>query len=73
MNTGKSLHPITLAVSLLAGNPILADTIPATLVIAPDRSFVGNEEVRAALEGIDEANKQLVLMTDRESRAHAPG
>lgn len=70
MNIRKFFHPITLAVGLLAGNPILADALPATLVMAPDRGFMGNEEVRAAFEGIDQANKQLVFVTDPESRAY---
>lgn len=40
------------------------------LVVAPDRGFLGNEEVRAAFDGFAQGRKaQLLFMTDQRSEA----
>ena len=70
MSNRKSIHLITLAAWGLAGSQVMASVTPATLVVAPDRGFMGNEAVRAAFADIDQPNKQLVFVTDEDSRAY---
>ena len=70
MNKWISLKLITVAAWLLASRLVLAAAAPGTLVVAPDRGFMGNEAVRAAFADIDQANKQLVFITDDASRSY---
>ena len=50
--------------------PQAAETQPGVLIVAPDRGFMGNEEARAAVSGLDRANRELVFITDDRSRAY---
>lgn len=67
-----------LVLALPARNAFCADTTPAhshvsgpvaPLVIAPDRGFLGNEEVREALESFTSGrNGEIVFVTDERTR-----
>ena len=56
--------------ALVLSTQALAASANGVLVIAPDRGYMGNEEIREAFARIDLAAKQLVFVTDDESRKY---
>lgn len=67
----RTLLPILLAILFCCGAPAYA--APAWLVAAPDRGFVGNEEVRDAIAtlpaGEETESVQVVFVTDEGTEA----
>ena len=70
MTKSKVPQLIMLAAWLLTGSQAMAGAATASLVVAPDRGFMGNEETREAFARIAEPNKQLVFITDEDSRKY---